>query len=113
MMTKDDGGLQWSKEHNSKFEVSKSVVLHATRKTQQDPEDDNKRIPLERPPLTIEGQCIQEVSSFKYLGVQVDAQLSWKEQAQRAAANATKWILQYPLQWPLLITSRVILIQHF
>jgi len=95
MMTKDDGGLQWSKEHNSKFEVSKSVVLHATRKTQQDPEDDNKRIPLERPPLTIEGQRIQEVSSFKYLGVQVDAQLSWKEQAQRAAANATKWILQY------------------
>ena len=95
MMIKDDGGLQWSKKHNSKFKISKSVVLHVTRKTQQDPEDDSKRIPLERPSLTIEGQRIQEVSSFKYLRVQVNAQLSWKEQAQRAAANVTKWILQY------------------
>jgi hypothetical protein len=25
LMTKDDGGLKWSEEHNSKFEVSKSV----------------------------------------------------------------------------------------
>ena len=32
---------------------------------------------------------------FKYLGVQIDAQLRWKEQAQRAIANATKWILQF------------------
>jgi len=30
MMMKEDGGLQWSKEHNSRFKVSKSVVLHAT-----------------------------------------------------------------------------------
>ena len=30
MMTKEEGGLQWSKEHNSKFEVSKSVVMHAS-----------------------------------------------------------------------------------
>jgi len=29
LMTKEDGGLRWSKDHNSKFEVSKSVVLHA------------------------------------------------------------------------------------
>jgi len=30
MMVKEDGGLQWSKKHNSRFKVSKSVVLHAT-----------------------------------------------------------------------------------
>jgi len=30
MMTKEDSGIQWSREHNSKFEVSKSVILHAT-----------------------------------------------------------------------------------
>ena len=35
------------------------------------------------------------MQSFKYLGTQIDAQLRWKEQAQRVAANATKWILQY------------------
>jgi hypothetical protein len=95
MMTKEEGGLQWSKEHNSKFEASKSVILHATRRTQKDPEDDHTQIPLDRPTLTLQGQEIKEVQSFKYLGMQIDAQLRWKEQTQRVAANATKWILQY------------------
>jgi len=95
MMTKEDGGLQWSREHNSKFEASKSVVLHASQRTQTDPENERKQIPLDRPQLTLQGQEIKEVQSYKYLGVQIDAQLRWKEQTQRAAANATKWILQY------------------
>jgi ribonuclease HI len=95
MMTKEDGGLQWSREHNSKFEVSKSVIIHFSRKTAPDPETDNGRIPLERPKLVLERQEVKEVDCFKYLGIQIDAQLRWKEQAQRANANATKWILQY------------------
>jgi len=32
MMTKEDGRLQWSKDHNSRFEATKSVVLHASWK---------------------------------------------------------------------------------
>jgi len=95
MMTKEDGSIQWSREHNSKFEVSKSVILHATRKTQPDPEDPRGRIPLDKPLLVIEGQQIREVGNFKYLGVQINTQLNWKEQAQRVTANATSWIMQY------------------
>ena len=95
MIMKGEGGLQWSKDHNSRFEVSKSVVLHAIQRTQEDPKDPRKCILLDRPPLIIEGQCIQEVQNFKYLGVQIDMHLNWKEQAQRAAANATKCILQF------------------
>jgi len=95
MMMKEDGGIQWSKDHNSRFEATKSVVLHASRKTQVDLANPEKWICLDRPLLLIEGQRIQEVQSFKYLGIQVDALLNWKEQAQRAAANATKWILQF------------------
>ena len=70
-------------------------MLHASQRMQADTVNPAKRICLDRPPLVIEGQLIQEVQSFKYLGIQVDAYLSWKEQAQRAAANATKWILQF------------------
>src|ERR1700678_2465745 len=95
MMTKEDGGLRWSVEHNSRFEVTKSAILHFSRKTIQDPEADSGRIPLNRPPLVLEGQVVQQVDSYKYLGIQIDAQLRWKEQAQRATANATKWILQF------------------
>jgi hypothetical protein len=94
-VVKEDGGLQWSKDHNSRFEVSKSVVVHFTRKTMRDPESERGRIPLERPTLVLEGQEVEEAECFKYLGVQIDAQLKWKEQAQRATANAVKWILQY------------------
>lgn len=43
----------------------------------------------------VNGQIIKEVSSYKYLGVQIDAKLRWKEQAQQAIANTTKWLLQF------------------
>ena len=33
MMTKQEGGIQWSRNHNSRFEVSKSAVLHFSKKT--------------------------------------------------------------------------------
>ena len=95
IMTKDGGGMQWSTDHNSRFEISKSVVMHLTRKTRPDPTDTKKRIPLEAPPLVLNDQQIKVVSSFKYLGLLIDAQLRWKEQAQRTTALATSWILQY------------------
>ena len=95
LMSKEEGGIQWSRDHNSKFEANKSVILHATRKTQQDPENDNKRIQLDRPKLRLQGKVVKEVGSYKYLGVQIDAQLRWSEQAQRATANATNWLLQF------------------
>ena len=95
MMMKDEGGLQWSRDHNSRFEVTKSAVLHLSKKTIPDPDEAGGRIPLPRPALTLEQQIVHEVESFKYLGIVIDANLSWKEQAQRATANATKWILQY------------------
>jgi ribonuclease HI len=94
MMEKEDGGLQWSMLHNSQFEISKSAVLHATRKTETDPADGTKGPPY-KPPLVIDGLTIQEVEVYKYLGIQIDNQLRWKEQTQRAVANATKWLLQY------------------
>ena len=95
LMTKEEGGLEWSRNHNSRFEVTKSAILHLTRKTTSDPDNENNRIPLPRPALILEGQIVKAVETFKYLGIQIDAQLRWKEQAQRATANATKWILQY------------------
>ena len=95
LMTKENGGIQWSKEYNSRFEVTKSAIIHFTRKTSPDPDSERGRIPMERPKLRLEGQEVTELGCFKYLGVQIDSQLHWKEQAQQAMANATKWLLQY------------------
>ena len=95
MMTKNEGGLQWSNNHNSRFEVTKSAIIHFSKKTAPDPDLEHGRIPLHKPALTLEGQIVPEVENYKYLGIQVDAHLRWREQAQRAIANATKWILQF------------------
>ncbi len=95
MMVKEGGGLEWSREHNSLFEISKSAVLHASRRTQPSQEDENKRVPLDRPPLLINGTQIREVENFKYLGILIDAQLRWNAQSQKAISNATKWLLQF------------------
>ena len=40
LMTKEDSGLQWSKEHNSRFEVIKLAIIHFTRKTSLDPDSE-------------------------------------------------------------------------
>ena len=82
MMNKDNGGLQWSHEHNSRFEVTKSAVMHFTRKTRRDREDEHSQIPVEKPDLILGNQIVKEVECFKYLGIQIDAQLRWKEQTQ-------------------------------
>jgi hypothetical protein len=94
MMEKEGGGLEWSREHNSPFEISNSVVLHASRRTQPNPEDKRKRVPLDRPPLMVNGTQIKEVENVKYLEVLIDAQLRWNAQSQKAISNTMKWLLQ-------------------
>ena len=69
--------------------------MHLSRKTAQDPDSQNRQIPLFKPALILEGQQVHEVANYKYLGIQVDINLQWKEQAQHAMANATKWLLQF------------------
>ena len=91
MMVREDGRQQWSIEHNSFFGVSKSAIAHFSRKMSTDLQSNNpQHLPLYRPELTLDGQIVQEVKHYKYLGILIDAQLRWKEQEQRAVANATK-----------------------
>ena len=94
-MTREDGGEEWSITHNSRFEVIKSAISHYTRRTEPNPDSENSRIPLTRLALILGNQTVQEVKCYKYLNIQIDLQLKWKEQAQRALSNATKWILQF------------------
>jgi ribonuclease HI/endonuclease/exonuclease/phosphatase family metal-dependent hydrolase len=92
MMTKDEGGITWSKEHNSKFEASKSAIMHATRRIFQ---NEGRNAPVEKPVMKLAGHVIKEVDTYKYLGIIIDSKLLWNEQEQRTIANATKWLLQY------------------
>jgi ribonuclease HI len=95
MMIREDGGFSWSASHNSRYEISKLAVLHASQRTQPDPTNPRKRIPLDRPLLQLQGTTIKEVKNYKYLGVYIDSHLRWTVQAQKGVANATKWISQF------------------
>ena len=75
MMVKEDGRLQWSAQHNSHFEVTKSAILHFTRRTSPDLEEDNHCLPMHRPALVLEDQVVKEVNVYKYLGIQINAHL--------------------------------------
>ena len=95
IMEKQNGGLDWSKSHNSHFEITKLVILHTSRRTIVDPEVNARHVPLPKLPLEINNQIISEVPHYKYLGILIDSQLRWKEQDQKVVANATKWLLQF------------------
>jgi hypothetical protein len=87
IMTKVEGGIEWSIAHNSRFEASKSAIMHATRRI--------SHTIAEKPVMRLAGHVIKEVNTYKYLGIVIDSKLLWNEQEQRTVANATKWLLQY------------------
>src|ERR1700678_1707490 len=84
-------------EHRSQLPVGGlQIGRHSfLQENSPDPGTVRGRAPIHRPALLLEGQLVKEVTSYKYLGVQIDSQLRWKEQAQQATANAPKWILQF------------------
>ncbi|PPQ82122.1 hypothetical protein CVT24_012427 [Panaeolus cyanescens] len=93
LMNQEGGGMSWSEGHNSRFEVSKSVVMHLTRGREREEwnEETGEGILV----LEMGGEVVKRVRSFKYLGVQVDDQLNWKAQAAKVQEKATKWTLQF------------------
>ena len=94
-MNRDDGGFDWSKKHNSRFEIDKLAVMHCTNQRLRDPDNPRTSIPLPRPELKLQGRVIEEVENYKYLGVMVDSKLRWGVQGKRAAAKAINWILLF------------------
>ncbi|KAF8600941.1 hypothetical protein BDV93DRAFT_558829 [Ceratobasidium sp. AG-I] len=58
MMTREGGALEWSRTHNSTFELDKTACVDFSRKTN-----------IERPSLTIGNQIIKPVPAHTLLGV--------------------------------------------
>ncbi|PPQ93503.1 hypothetical protein CVT25_005244 [Psilocybe cyanescens] len=54
-----------------------------------------KRSDGNHPRLEINGTLVKEVDNFKLLGIQVDSQLRWNCQLQKATETATKWVMNF------------------
>lgn len=87
-MERREGGFEWAKDHNSKFELSKVAVMHCQPTARKEGDRPN-------PVLWLEGSVVKEVESYKYLGVHVDSQLRWRTQENEAIAKATSYILMF------------------
>jgi hypothetical protein len=95
MMERENGGFKWSKDYNSCFEISKVTVMHMSWKLRDGEGGEKIKLRTEAPPLTVEGKVVEAVEHYKYLGVQVDAELRWNTQEMHAVERAMKWVLLY------------------
>jgi len=74
IMSREGGAFDWSRAHNSNFEISKLAIMHASPKRRRHPRTKQyERYP--RPRLTLRGTDIIEVKSYKYLGIHIDYKL--------------------------------------
>jgi len=80
MMSKEGGATEWSLQHNSPWELSKSVYVDYSR--------DKK---MKRPALQIAGNKIKKVTAHKQVGVFLDEGLRWHEQETHTIAKITRW----------------------
>jgi len=87
-MERREGGFDWALDHNSKFEISKTTVMHCQPKARKSTDRPN-------PILRLRGNIVKEVESYKYLGVHVDSQLQWRIQENEAISKATSYILMF------------------
>ncbi len=84
MMTRPNGALDWSKDHNSRFKFSKLALMDFAHRN-------NKK---ERRPMTLFNTVISPVKSAKYLGVFFNQHLDWGTQCNYALEKGTKWASQ-------------------
>lgn len=92
MMTRNKGGIEWSKRHNCVFAMDKFALVGFTRKREN---VGGKMMPIRRPAITLEGQEIKPVGHHKFLGVLLDQELSFDIQAEEAYKKGHAWITQY------------------
>jgi len=91
-MEDEDGGLQWSRDHNAHFEISKLAIMHCGWKKKKQP--NGTLVPLLHPTLVLQGKLITEVDSYKYQGVYINNKLSWRTHKNYMIEKATKWVQQ-------------------
>lgn len=96
MMVRLGGVEEWSREHNSLWEIiSKFVLKDFTRQKEVDINNTSWRIGMMQPGLVINGTHIKPMEIHRYMGLIFNQELRRRQQAEVAVAKGTKWILQF------------------
>jgi hypothetical protein len=84
MMTRKGGAIEWSNDHNSRFEFSKLALMDFAHRN-------SKKARL---PLTLLSTTLAPSGSTKYLGVYLNQHLDWGTQRNYAVEKGSKWMAQ-------------------
>ena len=84
MMTREGGAIEWSNDHNSRFEFGKLALMDFAHRN-------SKKV---RRPLTLLNTTLAPVANTKYLGVYLNQHLDWGTQRNYAVEKGTKWTAQ-------------------
>jgi endonuclease/exonuclease/phosphatase family metal-dependent hydrolase/predicted RNA-binding Zn-ribbon protein involved in translation (DUF1610 family) len=84
MMTRQRGAIEWSKDHNSRFEFSKLALIDFAHRNSK----------KQRSPLALPNATIEPSQSTKYLGVYLNQHLSWNTHVAHAIKKGASWSTQ-------------------
>lgn len=83
-MSAPGGAANWSNTHNSKFDIKKFHLLNM--------EQSSKEL---GPPLVLQDKVVKPCKCARFLGVQVDYRLRFKEHLAHALAKGASWVKQF------------------
>lgn len=84
MMTRPGGAVDWSNNHNSRFEFSKLALIDFAHRNSK----------KQRSPLVLPNSTIKPSTSAKYLGVFVDQHLQWNTHIAHVIRKGASWSSQ-------------------
>lgn len=84
MMTRPGGTIEWSNNHNSRFDFSKLVLIDFAHRNSK----------KQHGPLILPGTSIEPSYSTKYLSIYLDQHLNWNMHIAHTIGKGTMWSKQ-------------------
>ncbi|KAJ3792137.1 hypothetical protein GGU11DRAFT_693889 [Lentinula aff. detonsa] len=94
-MERDEGVLEWARNHNCQFGLPKFQLVDYSRKWEPDPEVPGRTKRIEGPGVRLGETTIKPVPFTKFLGALIDQQLRWNEQHTTMIKKGQQWISQF------------------
>jgi ribonuclease HI len=95
MINRPQGINEWARDHNCTFGIKKYQLCDLSWRRVPEPFRPRKRMPENRPDMMLNGHRIKSQPVVKLLGIHIDRELRWKEQAAAALGKGQDWLVQF------------------